>query len=276
MSGTAVHLDGGALRGEASNRGEASATRTRVHQSRRHHQGRVRARGGSRHRQPQHAAARQAPRRRSDEHLLVLPQEGRPAQRDDRPRAAPVCLRHALRRGQGLARDVAQSRAHDAKDVPGQPDSVRPDSHSVGAEPARGEARRRRRSRRRSRAWPRPACRPRTPSTPTPRCRCMCADRLCCSGFDDKNRAADEGPATSRRRWSIDPETAPLLAQVTAKGHHIGAADEKNFEFGLECILDHAERLIDEATRSRRRPHARRPRLGRDAQQGRRALVISA
>jgi hypothetical protein len=44
---------------------------------------------------------------------------------------------------------------------------------------------------------------------------------------------------------TIDPETAPLLAQVTAKGHHIGAADEKNFEFGLECILDHAGRLIE-------------------------------
>ncbi len=41
-------------------------------------------------------------------------------------------------------------------------------------------------------------------------------------------------------------ETTPLLAQVTAKGHHIGAADEKNFEFGLECILDHAGRLIGE------------------------------
>ncbi len=51
--------------------------------------------------------------------------------------------------------------------------------------------------------------------------------------------------ATSRRRWSIDPETAPLLAQVTAKGHRIGAADDNNFEYGLECILDHAERLIE-------------------------------
>jgi hypothetical protein len=45
---------------------------------------------------------------------------------------------------------------------------------------------------------------------------------------------------------TIEPENTPLLAQVTAKGHHIGAADEKNFEFGLECILDHASRLIDD------------------------------
>jgi hypothetical protein len=44
---------------------------------------------------------------------------------------------------------------------------------------------------------------------------------------------------------TIDPDTTPLLAQVTAKGHHIGAADENNFEFGLECILDHADRLIE-------------------------------
>jgi hypothetical protein len=44
---------------------------------------------------------------------------------------------------------------------------------------------------------------------------------------------------------TIDAETTPLLALVTEKGHHIGAADEKNFEYGLECILDHAGRLID-------------------------------
>ena len=36
---------------------------------------------------------------------------------------------------------LAQSRAHDAKDVPRQPDSVRPDPHPVSAEPTRGQAR---------------------------------------------------------------------------------------------------------------------------------------
>ena len=45
-----------------------------------------------------------------------------------------------VRRSQGLARDVAKSRAHDAKDVHGQPDSVRPDSYSVRAQPAGGAA----------------------------------------------------------------------------------------------------------------------------------------
>ena len=54
------------------------------------------------------------------------------------------------------------------------------------------------------------------------------------------------GPSDIEETMTIDPETTPLLAQVTAKGHHIGAADDKNFEFGLECILDHASRLIDD------------------------------
>jgi hypothetical protein len=62
----------------------------------------------------------------------------------------------------------------------------------------------------------------------------------------EKNRATDEGPSDIEETMTIDSETTPLLAQVTAKGHHIGAADEKNFEFGLECILDHANRLIDD------------------------------
>jgi AcrR family transcriptional regulator len=61
-----------------------------------------------------------------------------------------------------------------------------------------------------------------------------------------KNQAADEGPSDIEETMTIDPEITPLLAEVTAKGHHIGAADEKNFEFGLECILDHAGRLIRE------------------------------
>jgi AcrR family transcriptional regulator len=61
-----------------------------------------------------------------------------------------------------------------------------------------------------------------------------------------KNQAADEGPSDIEETMTIDPEITPLLAEVTAKGHHIGAADEKNFEFGVECILDHASRLIGE------------------------------
>lgn len=60
----------------------------------------------------------------------------------------------------------------------------------------------------------------------------------------EKNQAADEGPSDIADTMAIDPDSTPLLALVTEKGHHIGAADEKNFEYGLECILDHANRLI--------------------------------
>ena len=56
---------------------------------------------------------------------------------------------------------------------------------------------------------------------------------------------------------TFDPDITPLLAPVTEKGHHIGAADENNFEFGLECILDHAGRLIDERHGREEAPHAR-------------------
>jgi AcrR family transcriptional regulator len=43
----------------------------------------------------------------------------------------------------------------------------------------------------------------------------------------------------------IDPESTPLIAKLTQQGHRIGAADDINFEYGLNCILDHASRLID-------------------------------
>lgn len=63
--------------------------------------------------------------------------------------------------------------------------------------------------------------------------------------LNEKNRAAaDNRPTDFEDGFVIDPDVAPLLARVTEKGHRIAAADEKNFEYGLECILDHAERLI--------------------------------
>jgi hypothetical protein len=36
----------------------------------------------------------------------------------------------------------------------------------------------------------------------------------------------------------------PLIAALTEKGHRIGVADDINFEYGLNCILEHASRLI--------------------------------
>jgi hypothetical protein len=37
---------------------------------------------------------------------------------------------------------------------------------------------------------------------------------------------------------------------MTNKGHHIGAPDDNNFEYGLDCILDHASRLIEQGTKT--------------------------
>ena len=48
----------------------------------------------------------------------------------------------------------------------------------------------------------------------------------------------------------IDPETMPLIAKLTEKGHRIGVADDINFEYGLNCILDHASRLIEQGRAS--------------------------
>ncbi|MGV0791696.1 TetR/AcrR family transcriptional regulator [Mycolicibacterium sp. XJ1819] len=63
----------------------------------------------------------------------------------------------------------------------------------------------------------------------------------------EKNQATgDGGPSDIEDTMTIDAETTPLLAQANQKGHHIGAADENNFEFVLECILDHAERLLEQ------------------------------
>lgn len=74
----------------------------------------------------------------------------------------------------------------------------------------------------------------------------------------EKNEAANEGPRDLEDTMNIDPETTPLLAAVTQKGHHIGAADERNFEYGLECILDHAERLIEQNKAKTKKRSAKR------------------
>jgi hypothetical protein len=43
---------------------------------------------------------------------------------------------------------------------------------------------------------------------------------------------------------------------VTDSGQHIGAADETNFEFGLQAILDRASRLIDVGSKPTKAPRA--------------------
>ena len=66
----------------------------------------------------------------------------------------------------------------------------------------------------------------------------------------EKNRSIGNGPGDFEETMTIDAEAAPLLAQVTAEGHRIGAADDTNFEYGLQCILDHTEQLITEGKKA--------------------------
>lgn len=68
--------------------------------------------------------------------------------------------------------------------------------------------------------------------------------------LQEKNQTAENGARTIEDAMVIDSETTPLLAQMTGKGHHIGAADDNNFEYGLDCILDHASRLIEQGSKS--------------------------
>nr|CRL81358.1 transcriptional regulator [Mycolicibacter nonchromogenicus] len=71
--------------------------------------------------------------------------------------------------------------------------------------------------------------------------------------LSEKNRASDaEGPSDFQEAVVIDPAVTPLLAEANRQGHRVGAADDANFEYGLNCILDHAERLIEKNTKSAR------------------------
>src|SRR5271166_4914900 len=66
----------------------------------------------------------------------------------------------------------------------------------------------------------------------------------------EKNQSAESGTRAIEDAVAIDPATTPLIAQVTGQGHRIGAPDETNFEFGLDCILDNASRLIEQGSKS--------------------------
>ncbi|MGE2734498.1 TetR/AcrR family transcriptional regulator [Mycolicibacterium vaccae] len=62
----------------------------------------------------------------------------------------------------------------------------------------------------------------------------------------EKNLAANEGPGDIDDSLTFDPESAPLMASITQKGHHLSGSDDRNFEYGLECILEHAQRLLEQ------------------------------
>ncbi|WP_067676886.1 TetR/AcrR family transcriptional regulator [Nocardia miyunensis] len=62
----------------------------------------------------------------------------------------------------------------------------------------------------------------------------------------DKNKELYNEARPYYESLIFEPETTPLLAQVTAEGRRSGAPDDHNFEYGLKCILDHAAGLIAE------------------------------
>ena len=59
------------------------------------------------------------------------------------------------------------------------------------------------------------------------------------------DKSSDADSARKSASSVIDPESMPLIAKLTQQGHRIGAADDINFDYGLNCILDHASRLIE-------------------------------
>ncbi|MBF6170445.1 TetR/AcrR family transcriptional regulator [Nocardia blacklockiae] len=58
----------------------------------------------------------------------------------------------------------------------------------------------------------------------------------------DKNREARAGSGRYYENPAISPETTPLLARASALGLHSSAPDDRNFEYGLTCLLEHAGR----------------------------------
>jgi AcrR family transcriptional regulator len=64
----------------------------------------------------------------------------------------------------------------------------------------------------------------------------------------DKNRSSDGGSGGFEEKMVLNTESTPLLARLSGDDHRIGAPDDNNFEYGLDCILDHAERLIEQAS----------------------------
>ena len=66
----------------------------------------------------------------------------------------------------------------------------------------------------------------------------------------EKTRTLESDTWSAEEPSAIDPETTPLIAKLSAKGHRIGVADDINFEYGLNCILDHAARLIEEGPKA--------------------------
>ncbi|HET8993439.1 MAG TPA: TetR/AcrR family transcriptional regulator C-terminal domain-containing protein [Rhodococcus sp. (in: high G+C Gram-positive bacteria)] len=62
--------------------------------------------------------------------------------------------------------------------------------------------------------------------------------------LQEKNRQSEEPSGAYYEILSISPETTPLLAEASESGLQSGEPNDRNFEYGLDCILDHAARVL--------------------------------
>lgn len=94
----------------------------------------------------------------------------------------------------------------------------------------------------------------------------------------DKNKEIGAEATAYYEDIAIEPDTTPLLAEAMAKGRRSGAPDDRNFEYGLECILDHASRLIrtgGAATTAKKTPAKRTASAKSTATRARRTAAAS-
>lgn len=63
--------------------------------------------------------------------------------------------------------------------------------------------------------------------------------------LQEKNRQSEAPSGAYYELLPISSETTPLLAEANAKGIQSGAPNDRNFEYGLDCILDQASRLLE-------------------------------
>ena len=74
-----------------------------------------------------------------------------------------------------------------------------------------------------------------------------------------KTREPEDDPNSTGGPRVVDANIAPIIAELMGNGHRIGVPDRTHDEYSLECILDHASRLIDERAAAAP-PRARAPR----------------
>ncbi|WP_280273232.1 TetR/AcrR family transcriptional regulator [Nocardia wallacei] len=74
----------------------------------------------------------------------------------------------------------------------------------------------------------------------------------------DKNKESEAGASAYYEHLTISADTTPLLAEAQSKGLRSGAPDDHNFEYGLDCILERAHRLIESGPGTKAKASARK------------------